>query len=108
MQPTPLGTVSASHQMVMWPIGPVKVLLSPVLDGTETPEEHDMVFHSAVTQLDVQNNIIDPSTMVITLLHIMQSTQVGQSERKDWLTVLEEEWCNPTKSIVKSFHGNDG
>ena len=72
-------------------VGLVKVLLPPVFDSTKIPEERAMVFHSVVTQLDGQKKILDPSDMVITLLHIMQSTQVGASELKDWLQILEDQ-----------------
>ena len=46
--------------------------------------------------------------MVVALLHIMQSTQVGTSEREDWLIVLDEQWCNLAKFTVVSFHGANG
>ena len=81
-RPAPVGPVGASLQMVQWPVGPVKVLLPHVLEGTETPEERATVFHATVTQLDAQNQILDHSDMVAALLHIMQCTQVGASKRK--------------------------
>ena len=87
----PPVTVCSDRPMVMWPVGSVKVLLPPALDGTETPEARATVYHSTVTQLNSQQKILDPSDMVIALSHIMGSTQVGASEREDWLHVLDDQ-----------------
>ena len=76
-------TFGASRQMVQWPIGAVNVLLSPVLEGTETLEERAPVFHATVTQLDAHNQVLDHSNMVVALLHIIQCTQVSASKRED-------------------------